>query len=364
MMPAQNKGLGGNFCFPDILPTVPPIPPAPIPYPNLAMSAMAVPFSPNIYVGFMPALNMGAVIPMTSGDEPGIAGGRIKLPAMYTMGNPVIFINSMPAVNLLCPTTGNAMNAFLGMVVIPSITTTLYTDRAALELATNESTSPSPESRGGVDPRPPELSVETLRGLVQAVSSQPSHHLDPPLQLFEPSPGIVHVRLTRVVSNASLLLFNALRRHDCSIRALVLDLRGCPGGDLDACLQLADDFLPPDTLVAWRDDPDGDCTALRARQDDPYPYPLAVLVDGDTASAAEILAGSLQAHGRALLIGERTCGKATAQAVCPGPESAHYCSVASFRLPDGSSFENRGLQPDAPGGLEEAVQLLHASLPT
>ncbi len=353
MMPAQNNGLGGNFCFPDILPTVPPIPPVPIPYPNLAMSSMAVPFSPNIYVGFMPALNMSAVIPMTSGDEPGIAGGRIKLPAMYTMGNPIIFINSMPAVNLLCPTTGNAMNAFLGMVVVPSITTTLYTDRAALELAgggtsTAEST--------------PELSYEALVGLGEAVSPLPSPSTCPPLQLRNLGDGTVHVRLRRIVSNASLLLFNALRRHDCSVRALLLDLRGCPGGDLDACLQLADDFLPAGAPIAWRDDPDGDSTLLCARQDDPYPYPLAVLIDGETASAAEILAGSLQTHGRATVIGQPSCGKATAQAVCPGPEAAHYCSVARFRLPDGSSFDGCGLKADMPGALERAVQALRKQL--
>src|SRR5262245_907327 len=126
MLPASNRGAGMNMGFPDVCNT--PVGPAtaPLPYPNIAMNAQAVPFSPIVKVSMMPALNMGSQIPMTIGDEAGVAHPTIKGPGRYTVGNPIVSIDGMPAINLGCPTTGNNMNNGLGAVLVPSAVNVFY----------------------------------------------------------------------------------------------------------------------------------------------------------------------------------------------------------------------------------------------
>ena len=65
MMPASNKGVGMSLGFPDVCTTPAAPSPVPIPYPNMAMNAMAVPFAPNVMISMMPGLNMSSRIPMT-----------------------------------------------------------------------------------------------------------------------------------------------------------------------------------------------------------------------------------------------------------------------------------------------------------
>src|SRR5271154_4879006 len=100
MFPASNRGEGTNIGFPDVCLT--PAGPAmvPVPYPNMAMNAQAVPFSPTVMISMMNALNTGWKIPMTSGDEAGVGGPFIKMMGAYTMGNPIVSIDGMPAINL------------------------------------------------------------------------------------------------------------------------------------------------------------------------------------------------------------------------------------------------------------------------
>jgi C-terminal processing protease CtpA/Prc len=76
--------------------------------------------------------------------------------------------------------------------------------------------------------------------------------------------------------------------------------------------------------------------------------PVAVLVDAGTASAAELFAGCLKAHGRAVVVGERTHGKGEAQAVVASARGAVYGTVGSFTLPDGLRVQGAGVEPDLP----------------
>src|ERR1700734_2370282 len=114
MLPASNKGVGMNIGFPDVCLTPAGPVPVPIPYPNMAMNAMAVPFVPTILVSFMPALNMMSKIPLTLGDQPGVATPLFMQMGAYTMGNPIVMLQGLPAVNLTCLTTGNNMNNPVG----------------------------------------------------------------------------------------------------------------------------------------------------------------------------------------------------------------------------------------------------------
>ena len=156
------------------------------------------------------------------------------------------------------------------------------------------------------------------------------------------------VLIAAFVRDLPTLLYNEIQSLLArGMRALALDLRGCPGGDLDAALRLCDDFVERGTVIAQRIDGDGDVTDIAARQGKPYPFPLFVLVDRNTASAAELFAGSLQSLGRAVVVGERTFGKGSSQKLVPGFDApgATYVTVAAFALPNGAPIEGLGVRP-------------------
>lgn len=339
MLPAANKGAGMNIGFPDVCLT--PAGPAvvPIPYPNLAMNAQATPFSPVVKVTMVSALNLGSKIPMTSGDEAGSAHPLVKQMGAYTMGNPIVFIDKLPAVHLTCPTTGNGMNNGLGAALVPSVTNVFYT------LAPNGPR----ESSGRTWER--DLDFEALTALEDALSRGLAEHgLD--------ADGIGQVRIAAFSPHVPGQMHALLRAYaEAGLRGLIVDLAGCPGGDVSASLALLADFLPEGARLAVRVDADGDETTLRSRTRAPYPWPLAVLMDGDTASAAELFAAGLASHGRAVLVGERTYGKSAAQAVVTDPDGRPRShTAATFCGPRGEVVEGIGVSPDLrASGAEERL---------
>jgi carboxyl-terminal processing protease len=350
VLPASNKGVGMNIGFPDVcLTPAPPAPPVPVPYPNLALNAQAAPFSLTVKVSMVNALNMGSEIPLTSGDEPGIANPTIKGPGRYTMGNPVVMVEALPAINLTCPTNGNNMNNPLGAVLVPSITNVFFGDRAQ----------PAPPLGA---PRSVDLAAVTRLAGSIAPSGPVSGTTQPG--------GVACLAVPVFSSDVSARVYSAVGRPGGGrVTALVLDLRGCPGGDVDACLRLAGDFLDRGSMIATMIDPDGDAIVHRARHGDPYTFPLFLLVDRLTASAAELFAGSLQQNGRAVVVGERTYGKGTAQTLLPGfaEPSACYATVATFTLPNGEPIEGRGIYPDvevpADAALDAALTMITSPQP-
>jgi carboxyl-terminal processing protease len=298
MMLASNNGVGMNIGFPDVCLTPAAPAPIPIPYPNLAMNAMAVPFSPNIFVGFMPSVTMASTIPMTNGDEAGVAHPLFKQMGMYTMGNPTILVNCVPAINMLCPTTGNMMNNPVGAALVPSVTTTFYTDAA---LASGDASAMALDREA----------LARLREVSSGVSEEVSAEL---------VDGVAWVRVRRFSSCTATRVFSALRGLEPP-RALVFDLRGNPGGDVDGCTALLEDLVPRGSVMVIREDRDGD---------------------------------------RAGLV-ERTAGKATAQQVrSPLDGSGRvYTDVARFVRHDGVEIHGVGVTPDAPlsGGIDEALRV-------
>lgn len=321
MLPASNSGVGMNIGFPDVCLT--PAGPAvvPVPYPNLAMNATAVPFAVNVLVSGVPALNMVSEMPITMGDQPGFESPFMG-PGRYTMGNPTVMINALPAINLLCPTTGNDCINALGAVMVPSVTNVFYSHAGA--------------------PRPGPVSAAALTQLSDALQAST------PLELLSPE-GLALIRIPVLSAGVPARVYSALSRWGQDrIAALILDLRGCPGGELVAALEVAGDFLPEGAVIATTIDEDGDETIHRARQTRPWSVPLVVLVDARTASAAELLAGALQAHGRAVVAGERTHGKGTVQGVIAAPDrpGALYATVATWTLANGASVDDRGIRPD------------------
>jgi carboxyl-terminal processing protease len=112
------------------------------------------------------------------------------------------------------------------------------------------------------------------------------------------------------------------------MRELVIDLRDNPGGEAQAFLELAGDFLEPGTLVATMVDGEGDETPYRSWQETPYRMPVTILVNRGTASAAELFAECLAARGRARVEGGPTYGKRVGMEVVVGPDGGAWAVTA------------------------------------
>ncbi|MDD3661711.1 MAG: S41 family peptidase [Candidatus Dojkabacteria bacterium] len=135
-----------------------------------------------------------------------------------------------------------------------------------------------------------------------------------------------------------------------SPEGVVLDLRGNPGGYFNAAVYAAGEFLPEGSRVAVQTDRDGNEQTFTVSRDGKLlDIPLVVLVDGGSASASEILAGALQFHNRAQIIGERTYGKGTAQQVVDYPDgSSLHITTLKWVLPDGQWLNPENvIEPDA-----------------
>jgi carboxyl-terminal processing protease len=131
-------------------------------------------------------------------------------------------------------------------------------------------------------------------------------------------------------------------------RGVLIDLRNNPGGVLEAAVEVADQLLESGVIVTA----DGRTPAARfsmsATPGDILPgVPVVLLVNGGTASAAEILAGALQDHHRATLLGRRTFGKGSVQTVMPLAEGrAIKLTTSRYFTPSGRSIQGKGIEPD------------------
>ena len=151
-------------------------------------------------------------------------------------------------------------------------------------------------------------------------------------------------------------------RSDTAVQGLVLDLRANPGGSLICAVTSVDLFIDSGTIVtteSHRGTESYDATSYT-----PFAStPLVVLVDGGTASAAEIIAGALQDYGRATIVGGQTFGKGSVQTLLPplANGSALKITTAHYRTPKGRGFSEVGLMPDvAVNSLDESAVLAAA----
>ena len=134
--------------------------------------------------------------------------------------------------------------------------------------------------------------------------------------------------------------------HD--LRGVVLDLRNNPGGVLDAAIDVADAFLERGLIVRGRGRVREARFEEHANPGDIFPgVQVAVLVNGGSASASEIVAGALKDHRRARLVGERTFGKGSVQTVMPLSDGrALKLTTAHYFTPSGRSINGTGIEPD------------------
>ncbi len=132
------------------------------------------------------------------------------------------------------------------------------------------------------------------------------------------------------------------------MKGLVLDLRNNPGGLLDQAVRVADRFLPSGVIVTTEGRNKKNVEVERARGKDTEPgYPMIVLVNRGTASASEIVAGALQDHGRAVIMGTQTFGKGSVQTVVELEDgSGLKLTIAKYYTPKHRSIQELGITPD------------------
>ena len=143
-------------------------------------------------------------------------------------------------------------------------------------------------------------------------------------------------------------------------RRFILDLRNNPGGRLDQAVEMAGYFLEPESVVYIRKDASGEREEIKVEGDpESTEAPLAVVVDGGTASSAEILAGALRDNDRAPVVGETTFGTGTVLSeFVLSDGSSILLGVAEWLTPDGDFIRNTGITPDLRVPLPEGTEPL------
>ncbi len=132
------------------------------------------------------------------------------------------------------------------------------------------------------------------------------------------------------------------------LRGLVLDLRNNPGGLLDQAVKVSDEFLEKGLIVYTDGRVENQKMRFEATQKKNFNnYPMVVLVNGGSASASEIVAGALQDHNRALILGTQTFGKGSVQTIIPLDDgSGLRLTTARYYTPSGRSIQAKGIVPD------------------
>ncbi|GIX20822.1 MAG: peptidase S41 [Erythrobacter sp.] len=197
--------------------------------------------------------------------------------------------------------------------------------------------------RPGRDDR---IEVDVTRGVIK---------LEPVTWKLEPGNiGVISVNEFSADVGADVFAaWQAIRKAAAGgrVNGLVLDLRNNPGGSLDESVALADLFLSEGQIVSQRGRARGETMLYDAetvyRGDMAEGVPIIVLINAGSASASEIVAGALQDHRRALIMGERSFGKGSVQSLLPlGKDAALKLTTARYYTPSGRSVQEGGIKPD------------------
>ena len=192
-------------------------------------------------------------------------------------------------------------------------------------------------SRDGLEPFDLEITREVI-----AVNSVRSRMLEP---------GYAYVRIPVFQLNTGRDFqdeITGLLGEGDNLKGMVLDLRNNPGGVLQASVEVVDAFIDSGRVVYTRGRMWESATEYFAEAATVAPgLPLVVLINGGSASAAEIVAGALQDHGRAVVMGTRSFGKGSVQSVLPlDGERAIKLTTSLYYTPEGRSIQAQGIEPD------------------
>jgi carboxyl-terminal processing protease len=164
-------------------------------------------------------------------------------------------------------------------------------------------------------------------------------------------PGYGYLKLSQFIERTFPDMEAALKKletQDGTLRGLILDLRNNPGGLLEQAVKVADLFLESGMIVYTEGRVEGQKMKFFVQKKEKIrEYPIIVLVNGGSASASEIVAGALQDHGRAVVLGSQTFGKGSVQTIIPLEDgSALRLTTARYYTPNGRVIQAKGIAPD------------------
>lgn len=173
---------------------------------------------------------------------------------------------------------------------------------------------------------------------------------------------VAYIRITSFSEDTDQMVEKAFKKAQKEtkngIKGIVIDVRNNPGGLLDQAVNVSDLFLDQGEIVSTRSRNEEDTIRYSAKKGDiAANLPMVVLVNDGSASASEIVAGALQDHKRAIILGEKSFGKGSVQTVVPlGKYGAMRLTTARYYTPSGRSIQAKGIEPDVvvhPAKVEE-----------
>ena len=166
------------------------------------------------------------------------------------------------------------------------------------------------------------------------------------------SGDVAYIRVSSFSENIDKMIEKAVKdarkKTDGKLAGVVLDVRNNPGGLLDQAVSVSDLFLDKGEIVSTRSRNESDTIKYTAEKGDIVKgLPIVVLINEGSASASEIVAGALQDHHRAIVMGEKSFGKGSVQTVIPlGKYGAMRLTTARYYTPSGRSIQAKGIEPD------------------
>ena len=166
------------------------------------------------------------------------------------------------------------------------------------------------------------------------------------------SGDVAYIRITSFSGDTDKMVEKAIKQAKKelkgNIKGVVLDVRNNPGGLLDQAVNISDLFLDKGEIVSTRSRNEEDTVRYTAKEGDiTEGLPIVVMINDGSASASEILAGALQDHKRAIILGEKSFGKGSVQTVIPlGDHGAMRLTTARYYTPSGRSIQAKGIEPD------------------
>ena len=175
------------------------------------------------------------------------------------------------------------------------------------------------------------------------------------------APKTLYIQVSAISLHSSDDVATALARYPHS-RAIILDLRDNPGGVLSEAVALASQFLSPGVVVSYTRK-DGVPQVMSSTNSSPDTAPMVVLINGATASSAEVIAGALQDRIRAVIIGDRSYGKGAVQEISSLSDGSQLeITVGQYHLPSGRAIDQVGITPDLKvsenGEIAQAISIL------
>jgi carboxyl-terminal processing protease len=166
---------------------------------------------------------------------------------------------------------------------------------------------------------------------------------------LEPGYGYIRISQFRVnTGEETVKAINRLRENNPELNGIVLDLRNNPGGVLPASVEVVDAFISEGKIVYTKGRITANDMEFEATRSNPgLDTPLVVLINEGSASASEIVAGALQDHGRAIIMGKTSFGKGSVQTVLPlSADRAIKLTTSRYYTPSGRSIQAQGIVPD------------------